>query len=565
MKKSVTKSTAGLLTLLFCYLNAFAQVGIGTTNPDESSVLEIFSADKGILIPRIALSGTNDTNTVANPVTSLLVYNTNNTTGSTQVEEGFYYWDGSKWVGLMKMDANSVGVGWLTSGNSGTDPSNNFVGTLDNQVLMFRTNNTERIEISHKSQIEYFNNGNSVFLGHDAGENDNLSDNQNVYIGKSSLGTPNSEGNVLVGYDTNTNSNYAVALGYKAKPIQNNSIAIGKEAVADANNTLSIGWLAKSSKSDAIALGRSTNADEDAAIAIGEVAYAGGVNSISIGRNAISTKTGGVAIGLNGYADDGYGVSIGTNSRAISQSTTAVGHNAVADNFGAAAYGLNAHANNNNALSMGRSSKAESENAIAIGTNSTVNSNGSNGIALGTGARADGNNAAAYGSGVLAYNNQVRLGGYYITSIGGPTNWTNLSDARFKYNIKENVPGLSFIKKLKPVTYQLDVAAYTDYMNMPDYLKDESSRITKQNEIQTGFLAQDVEKAAKSLNFDFSGVDRPDNSHDPYGLRYAAFVVPLVKSVQELSLKIDELNDKLEKLAKENKQLKNRLEKLVTP
>jgi hypothetical protein len=42
----------------------------------------------------------------------------------------------------------------------------------------------------------------------------------------------------------------------------------------------------------------------------------------------------------------------------------------------------------------------------------------------------------------------------------------------------------------------------------------------------TGFLAQDVETAAKKINYDFSGLDK---SGEILGLRYAEFVVPLVK------------------------------------
>ena len=51
-----------------------------------------------------------------------------------------------------------------------------------------------------------------------------------------------------------------------------------------------------------------------------------------------------------------------------------------------------------------------------------------------------------------------------------------------------------------------------------------------------------MEKAAKSLNYDFSGVDAAKNDKDLYGLRYAEFVVPLVKGVQELSKENDSLN-----------------------
>lgn len=565
MKNSVTKKDLCSFILLLCFFKVISQVGIGTTNPDGSSVLHIDSTDKGILIPQIALTGTDDINTVNNPALSLLIFNTNTTTGVNSVREGFYYWDGMKWVGLANIGSTSASQGWLTSGNLGTNPSNNFVGTLDNEVLMFRTNNIERIEFSHKSQIEYFNNGNSVFLGQGAGENDDLTDNRNVYIGKSSIGIPNSEGNVLIGYEAKANSNYAIALGYSAESNFDNSIAIGRASKSDAEAAIAIGWLTNSNFSNAVAIGRSASANQDASIAIGEVAHVSGINSIAIGKNAIALKDNGIALGLNGYASDQYGVSIGANSRAVTASTTAVGHNAVADAIGASAYGLNSHANNTNALALGMASKSEALNAIAIGANSSVTSNGDNGIAIGTGSSADGTNAAAYGSGVVAYSNQIRMGGYYITSIGGPTNWTNISDSRFKFNIKDNVPGLEFIKKLRPITYQLNTKKYATYMGMPDYLKNEVHELAKSAEIQSGFLAQDVERAANELGYDFSGVDKPDNEKDTYGLRYAAFVVPLVKAVQELEEKVNILSKKVSELEATNKILKEQLSTTIHP
>jgi hypothetical protein len=68
----------------------------------------------------------------------------------------------------------------------------------------------------------------------------------------------------------------------------------------------------------------------------------------------------------------------------------------------------------------------------------------------------------------------------------------------------------------------------------------------------TGFIAQEVELAAQNLGFEFSGVDAPKNSKDLYSLRYAEFVVPLVKAVQELEqqnrsqkLVIEQLSDRL--------------------
>ena len=54
--------------------------------------------------------------------------------------------------------------------------------------------------------------------------------------------------------------------------------------------------------------------------------------------------------------------------------------------------------------------------------------------------------------------------------------------------------------------------------------------IEKEKIIFSGFVAQEVEKAAKEVNYDFSGVDKPGRENGLYGLSYAEFVVPLVKA-----------------------------------
>ena len=55
----------------------------------------------------------------------------------------------------------------------------------------------------------------------------------------------------------------------------------------------------------------------------------------------------------------------------------------------------------------------------------------------------------------------------------------------------------------------------------------------------TGFVAQEVEKAARASNYDFDGVMPPTHDKDHYRIAYGEFVVPLVKAVQELSEQTD--------------------------
>jgi len=131
-------------------------------------------------------------------------------------------------------------------------------------------------------------------------------------------------------------------------------------------------------------------------------------------------------------------------------------------------------------------------------------------------------------------SNQVRLGNDAVTSIGGYTNWSNISDARFKTAVQNDVPGLAFISLLNPVTYQMDMDAIAKHHHTPDSLRLAESERAKAAIRYTGFLAQDVEKAAESIGYNFSGVDAPQHERDNYSLRYAEFVVPLVKAVQEL-------------------------------
>ncbi len=143
------------------------------------------------------------------------------------------------------------------------------------------------------------------------------------------------------------------------------------------------------------------------------------------------------------------------------------------------------------------------------------------------------------------------LGNSSVTWIGGHSTWHNTSDERMKNNIKEDVVGLDFILKLRPVTYHFDkdkkdeLAGIVDMSNYPQKYDVEKIK-------QTGFLAQEVEHAAKEAGYDFSSISKPVGDVKYYSLAYAEFVVPLVKAVQEQQKMIEELKAEI-KLLKQNK------------
>jgi trimeric autotransporter adhesin len=134
---------------------------------------------------------------------------------------------------------------------------------------------------------------------------------------------------------------------------------------------------------------------------------------------------------------------------------------------------------------------------------------------------------------------------------------------------------MDFIKQLRPVTYTLDITALDADLDRGSASKlkqgekareksadDVAAVSAKEKLVYTGFIGQEVESAAKSIAYDFSGVDAPKNAHGHYGIRYAEFVVPLVKAVQEQQATIDDFRKKVESLEKMNLELMKRLDVL---
>jgi len=138
---------AYFISCLFFLLsfNAFAQVGIGNTNPNGEALLEIGDATtttKGLLLPRVNLVNTSNFAPMTAHVQGMVVFN-KNTAGD--VTPGYYYNDGTQWV---KLAADIPSSDWSRIGNAGLNANNNFLGTTDNINLRFRTSNANAFEIS---------------------------------------------------------------------------------------------------------------------------------------------------------------------------------------------------------------------------------------------------------------------------------------------------------------------------------------------------------------------------------------------------------------------------------
>lgn len=387
----------------------------------------------------------------------------------------------------------------------------------------------------------------------------------------------------------NTSGSGNVAVGYSGLALNttgDNNIAIGPNA-----------------------LGSNTDGFENIAIG-GNASFMGtsAVRNIAIGFEALYNNLGqsNMAVGHRAMYNNQYGeINSAFGFGALSENTdgwynSAFGYGSLQLNNGVSntamgTYSLFYNQTGSNNVAMGYQSlinNAGGTSNVAVGSHAGFNGSEMNAmtfVGASTGATVDNiYNSTAIGSlAQITASNQVRIGNDMVTSIGGYVNWSNLSDGRFKKNMKEDVPGLEFIAKLRPVTYTLDIDGLEKALENPSNISGKgammkgmrapsaeqkqlspqqlAARQAKEKVIHTGFVAQEVEQAAKDMGYDFSGVDAPKGEKDFYGLRYAEFVVPLVKAVQQLDTKtkeIDDLKKKNEELEEKNAKLEERLKRI---
>jgi hypothetical protein len=155
---------------------------------------------------------------------------------------------------------------------------------------------------------------------------------------------------------------------------------------------------------------------------------------------------------------------------------------------------------------------------VSIGFLSSVADGCENSMALGNEASVNANNIVQIGNNAIT---EVIFGDG-TTTVLRAASVTPLSDVNVKENIVENIKGLDFISKLRPVSY--------NYKN--DYKKT----------IRSGFIAQEVESAVNECEFTgFGGVIRPSEAAKHYSLNYSEIIPSLVKAIQELQEEVRKL------------------------
>lgn len=105
---------------MFCIgsFSSDAQVGIGTTTPHNSSILDVESSNKGFLPPRVSLTSVNDVTTITSPAEGLMVYSP--ASNNCNLPPGIYVFNGSTWgrmasgISYSRLIRDHIGVGNVT-------------------------------------------------------------------------------------------------------------------------------------------------------------------------------------------------------------------------------------------------------------------------------------------------------------------------------------------------------------------------------------------------------------------------------------------------------------------
>lgn len=396
-------------------------VGVGTSSPDSSAVLDLRSATKGFLPPRM---NTGLRLAIDEPAEGLVIYDSD--------YDKLFCYTGSTWVQLWD-DFTSV------IRDEDNDTKIQVEETSDEDIIRFDVNNIERWKMEG-TRLEPSNTGSSIYIGDEAGKDDDLTNNC-IGVGSYSL--------------------YNNISG-------NDNIAVGGSSMW-ANET--------------------------------------GYWNTGIGYAALSNN------------EDGY-------------LNTAIGHWSLNFNISGSE---NVYVGGTNVLHW----TVDVNQCTLLGAQSSFTTERTNVTMLGYGIT----NSECTG------NNQVLLGNTAISSIRAQvTGITAYSDARYKTNITEDIKGLDFIKRLRPVSYNVRPTELHKIWGTPDSLYQRIDHSEVEQMRFSGFLAQEVEQAALESNYSFTGIDVPRNEKETYSLRYTEFIVPMVKAMQEQQMEIEALKSEIELL-----------------
>jgi hypothetical protein len=304
-------------------------------------------------------------------------------------------------------------------------------------------------------------------------------------------------------------------------------------------------------------------------LAIGYVALSAAVNggeqNVAIGNYTLDALTSGddnTAVGyqaLSGETTGGQNTAIGKMALKTANSgngNTAIGNQALDDvttgdeNTAVGSNAGTAHTTGVDCIYIGESSGGSNQTGsykTIIGSNADTNGNtDAHEIVIGYNVTGGGQNKIRMGSG----------SNYIENDYANDANWAHSSDERLKTNIQTDNLGLDFINELRTVTYQWQASDKLD-VSLPGYMSPDMKHFDKLSAdtsvVMNGLIAQEVKAALDKVGADDSKYAVWSTDDDGVQrISESAFVMPLIKAVQELSAQVTTLQQEIKTLKEGN-------------
>ena len=265
-------------------LTAFAaatgqnNVGVGTTTPHASAVLDVSSTTRGMLVPRMAAT---ERSAIASPATGLLVY-------QTDAPAGFYFYNGTAWTSLsaggaselQKITENSK-TGWRILGR---DPANyGDIGSGAVDLSLSTGASTTRGATGQNSMA--------------SGQSTTASGYAAMAMGQDAIAS--GDNSTAMGSQTTASGSYSTAMGSQTTASNSYSMAVGNGARASGNSAMAMGNYTTASGSSSTAMGNNAGASGDNSTAMGYYTTASGINSTAMGLYTTAPSHTETTIGAN--------------------------------------------------------------------------------------------------------------------------------------------------------------------------------------------------------------------------------------------------------------------------
>jgi hypothetical protein len=329
---------------LLLNLALYAQVGVNTTTPDPSSMLDIASINKGVLVPRVSLANVtttmlDGTNTAA---TGLLIWNTNAATvGGNGV--GFYFFNGTQWIPITQTitgntldqsyDQGGAGIGKNINATDGAVRINGDDGFLVTGI--FGTGNIINTEITGAGTRMFFNPRKAAFRAGSVFGNEwddsNIGD-FSIALGRGTIASNTYD--IAIGFGSTASGSYSTTLGWANTASGAYSFSMGQNSTASGFQSTVLGYLSNATEDNSMVFGNNSIASGDNSFALGNYTTASGINSMAFGNNLTSESgyesvfgtfnTDYTPININGFnnADRLFVIGNGTNATNLSNALT---------------------------------------------------------------------------------------------------------------------------------------------------------------------------------------------------------------------------------------------------